>query len=414
MLAAAGYVVVVASLAHAAGGPSSLWVRLSLVAVAAAPMAVRRRWPVPAFAVAVTAAVASVALGALRDPLLAPAFTVYAVALDQPRRRWIPTAAVGVLSIVGLMAMTMGSTVPPAARHSPPADEQGLLTVLGLALMGGSWTVGRAVRDRRAFAARSARALADRAVAAERLRIARELHDVVTNSMGVITVKAGVANHVIRERPEEAHEALRDIEATGRRALAEMRHLLGVLRDDGPAPPHAGPPGSLSGGSLSGSTVSLDSVPARSVSVGSAPGASAAVGVYLADTEPAPGLSGLPELARRAAMAGVSVDLSVPDTEVPEGVGLSVYRIVQEALTNVIRHAAPATCRVTVTVIAGTVRVEVADDGPGVRTLSPGPDDGGHGLVGMRERVAAYGGVFTAGPRPAGGFGVVATLPYES
>lgn len=133
-----------------------------------------------------------------------------------------------------------------------------------------------------------------------------------------------------------------------------------------------------------------------------------------ADTEPAPGLSDLPELARRAAMAGVTVDLSVPDVEVPEGVGLSAYRIVQEALTNVVRHAAPAACRVTVAVVDRTVQIEVTDDGPGVRTLSPGPDDGGHGLVGMRERVAAYGGAFTAGPRPVGGFGVTATLPYGS
>lgn len=147
--------------------------------------------------------------------------------------------------------------------------------------------------ERREYAARSAERLARESVAEERLRIARELHDVVAHSVGLIAVKAGVANHVLRSRPEEAHEALRVIETSSRSALVEMRRLLGVLRTE---PPGLGP---------------------------------------------LPGLAALPELAERTRLAGVAVDLDVRDAGgVPEGVGLSVYRIVQEALTNVVKHAA--------------------------------------------------------------------------
>jgi signal transduction histidine kinase len=125
------------------------------------------------------------------------------------------------------------------------------------------------------------------------------------------------------------------------------------------------------------------------------------------DLAPAPGLSGLPELAARAGEAGVRVTLTLPDVDLPEGVGMSVYRIAQEALTNVVKHAGPVTCRVTVAVDGTAVNIEVADDGPG------GQPGEGHGLVGMRERVMMYGGSFSAGPRPDGGFAVTARLPYE-
>jgi signal transduction histidine kinase len=206
-------------------------------------------------------------------------------------------------------------------------------------------------------------------VSEERLRIARELHDVVAHSMSLIAVKAGVANHVAASRPEEAADALRVIEDTSKQALTEMRRVLGVLRtDDAPRD----------------------------------------------ELAPAPGLGNLPELAERAASAGVRVILDLrADPDLPTGVSLSGYRIVQEALTNVIRHAAPARCAVTVTARDGEVRIEVVDDGAG-RGVPPAEHHPGHGLAGMRERALACGGEFTAGPHSGSGFRVNARLPYQA
>jgi signal transduction histidine kinase len=200
------------------------------------------------------------------------------------------------------------------------------------------------------------------AVSAERLRIAREMHDVVAHSMSLIAVKAAVGNHVALEQPAEAREALRVIEDTSRETLAELRRMLGVLRDG-------------------------TGVPALA---------------------PAPTLDDLRTLAERAEQAGPSVDLAVEGLdELPGGVGQSVYRIVQEALTNVVKHAGATTCRIRVTGGEGEVSIEVRDDGRG------GSATPGHGLIGMRERVAVYGGDFSAEPAEAG-FRVFARLPYET
>ncbi|GAA1825921.1 sensor histidine kinase [Actinomadura chokoriensis] len=326
-----------------------------LAAAAGLPLAVRRLWPVPVFAAILSASTASLVLGLPFDSYAAAGFALYPVALARRRRRWIPTPLIGAVSAAVILG---GAIAGPGGRHAEAAGE----LLLGLAVLGASWTLGRVVRERRAQAARSARRLADQAVSDERLRIARELHDVVAHSMSLIAVKAGVAVHVAAARPDEALDALRVIETTSRGSLAEMRHLLGVLRTD-------------------------------------------------ADLGPAPGLADLTALAERAAMAGVHVDLDVDAPTLPEGVALSAYRIVQEAVTNVVKHAAPARCRVRVKADGERVRIEVTDDGPGVRVL-PGGD--GHGLIGMRERVMMYGGDFTAGPRPSGGFAVSADFPYET
>ncbi|MFI6520353.1 sensor histidine kinase [Spirillospora sp. NPDC050679] len=317
------------------------------------PLAVRRLWPVPVFAAVAAATLTGVALGVAEDNFAAAAYALYPVALARPRRRWLPTPLIG-----GVSALTLCFLAVTGAQSM---DRRVGDVLFGLALLGGTWTVGRAVRERRAHAAHTVRELADRAAADERLRIARELHDVVAHNMSLIAVKAGVADHVADARPQEAREALRVIADTSRSALTEMRHLLGVLRAE-------------------------------------------------PDLAPAPGPGGLAALAERAALAGVKVELDVRAGDLPEGVALSVYRIVQEALTNVVKHAAPARCLVRVADDGGAVRVEVADDGPGARTL-PGP--AGHGLIGMRERVMMYGGDFTAGPRSGGdGFAVSARLPY--
>jgi signal transduction histidine kinase len=182
--------------------------------------------------------------------------------------------------------------------------------------------------------------------------------------MGVIAVQAGVGAHVIDNDPVEAKRALEAISSTSRSTLTEIRRLLGVLRED------AG-----------------------------------------AQYAPAPGLHELHRLVHDVGAAGLDVDLRYEGerAELPPGVDFTAYRIVQEALTNVLKHAGPAQASVTVGYEPGALRLEVVDDGRGVNGRSSG---GGHGLMGMRERVAVYGGVFEAGPRTGGGFRVAVRLPY--
>ncbi|MEV8354228.1 sensor histidine kinase [Streptomyces niveus] len=336
------------------------WLQLSLMAAATLPAALRRLAPLPVFCWVTGVSAVAVVCDALWDPLLPAAFALYTVTVTREGRRWwerwLPGLAILFLTVAGLLA--------PAGRADTywwSAGPGQLL--LGFAALLAAGELGRVVRERRALVLRTGQQIAQRAVTEERLRIARELHDVVTHSMGLIVVKASVANHVVRTRPEEAHDALRIIEATGRGALTEMRHMLGVLRSD----------------------TTGERLPA-------------ALG-------PVPGPGALPELARRA-----GAELTTEGLEgLPEGAGLAVHRIVQEALTNVLRHAGPAVpCRVRVSAVDGVVDIEIADDGP----PRAGQPREGHGLVGMRERVALYGGTFRAGPRDTGGFAVRATLPY--
>jgi signal transduction histidine kinase len=226
--------------------------------------------------------------------------------------------------------------------------------------------LGWSVRDRRQHAeAIRARAAAD-AVTAERLRIAREVHDVLAHSVGVIAIQAGVGRRVMATRPEEARAALAAIEATSREALAGLRRTVGSLRRDDPS------------------------------------------GLAY---EPAPGLADLPRLADSAARAGVrvAVEWRGERRPLPPDVDLAAYRIVQESVTNVVRHAGTDRCRVEIAFDedAGEVAVTVEDAGRG----AVGTAGAGFGLAGMRERVALLGGEFTAGPVPAGGFRVAARLP---
>jgi signal transduction histidine kinase len=328
------------------------------------PLAVRRLLPRIVFGVVLAVSLLSTILGLVGDSFVGAAFALYVVALTLPRRRREPTLAIGLLSAF----MALGAAAVGARGVSPTAA-----IPVDCAVLGGAWTVGRVVRERRAHTAEATAQLTGRAVTEERLRIARELHDVVAHSMSLIAVKAGVANHVAAARPEEALDALRVIEATSRSALAEMRSLLGVLR---------------SGGEEGSAEASL---------------------------APAPGVDGLRGLADRAGMAGVRVRMEVRGLDrVPAGVGLSVYRIVQEALTNVVKHAAPTRCRVVVEADGWMVAIDVTDEGPGRRVLPDGGAHPGHGLLGMRERVTMYGGALRAGPRPDGGFAVSVSLPYTA
>ncbi|WP_075903943.1 sensor histidine kinase [Actinomadura sp. CNU-125] len=323
----------------------SLFVALGLGCVVVA----RRRGALRALQVALGLSGAATVVGLLWEPFVTVALVLYLVAVQGGSRRalvWCCGVALG--------ATVLGQVVRPRWEWTVAAG----WGAAAVGLCAGLWTIGRFVRARRLDADLLERQRERQIVMDERLRIAREMHDVVTHGMGLIAVKSGIANHIAGERPEEAREALRVIEATSREALGEMRRLLGVLRD------------------------------------GAEP--------------PAPGLAGLAGIAERVRAAGVRVELAVECGDgLPDGVGLAVHRIVQEAVTNVVKHAAPARCEATVRDDRGVVRIEVTDDGPGGDV-----GRGGHGLVGMRERVAVYGGRFEAGPLPGGGFRVVATLPY--
>lgn len=248
--------------------------------------------------------------------------------------------------------------------------------VVGVCLVTATaWWMGSTLRQRREYVAaleergralQAARLeLAERAVAYERLRLARELHDVVAHSLAIIAVQSSVAAHNAAKRPQDAVVALEAINSATRSALGELRALLAVVRDSG------------------------------------------------SDVAPLPTLSDVTALARHAEAAGVSVDLRLDgDVDaVPRAVGLSVYRIVQEAITNVVKHA-PSTCAtVDVRVAAGEVTIRVTN-GPGASPQAP-VTGSGTGLTGMRERVAAFGGDLTAGPAADGGWTVEATLPYD-
>jgi signal transduction histidine kinase len=225
--------------------------------------------------------------------------------------------------------------------------------------------LGWAVRVRRERAAEEVR----RRVEEERLRLARELHDVVAHSIAVINFQAGVAVHVLDRRPEQARAALLAIKQASGEALQELRATLGVLRQLGEQ-----------GGSRA----------------------------------PLPGLAQLDALVARAAQAGRRVEVRVQgeQVELPLAVDLAAYRIVQEALTNVARHAGPAAAVVRLTFGAGEVLVEVTDDGRGLAAADT-PGGGRHGIAGMRERAVALGGELEAGPGPAGGFQVRARLPFQ-
>ncbi|TDW14872.1 sensor histidine kinase [Kribbella kalugense] len=325
----------------------------------ALPAAVRRLWPIPALGVVVVVSAIAVAVGALRDPLLATAYVLYIVALTCASSRPLSNRRLfGLAGSVGLVVLVLAMVAGAPAGRSDVT-----LVLTGVAAMYGAWMLGRVVRDRRAAAARAAQALAEQAVADERLRIARELHDIVAHSMGLIAVKAGVANHVLQVRPEEVADALSVIESTSRDALVELRHMLGLLRTSNEP----------------------------------------------ADLAPPAGLAALPDLVARVESTGVRVELAVDVPEpLPEAVELTVHRIVQECLTNVTKHAHAHQCHVTVRGDANAVQVQVTDDGIGGAAVE------GHGLIGIRERVSMYGGTYRAGPYDGGGFEVVVRLPVSA
>jgi len=330
-----------------------------LVALATLPLLVRRRFPLTVLGLITVAFVAWALLGHPQHPLQSlPALVCgYSVA----------TASPGPLPLRALAFANPAAIIALGASGRVQVD---LLDAFYFLLVFiAVWLLGENVRARRAYTAQldaAQRELARAAVFEERARIARELHDIVAHAMSVITVQAGVGAHVIGERPDRAAEALRTIEHTGRQALSEMRRMLEMLRSDD----------------------ADDSL------------------------APQPGLDRLPDLVRQVEETGVrvTVDVDGAPRQPPASVDLSAYRIVQESLTNAVKHAAAAAAHVGIRYADDHLDIEVTDDGSGA--LADGGGGGtGQGLRGMVERVALFHGDFEAGPRREGGFRGRARLP---
>jgi signal transduction histidine kinase len=325
-----------------------------LAALQVVPLILRRRYPLAVLTAVTAMWIAYVAVVGGIVPI-ATAVAIYTVAAELPRKRALPAATVAVAAST-LAALALGEWGRAAGDFIPFVA---------------AWVIGDSLRTRRAYTEaleeraerleRERAAEAARARAEEQARIARELHDVIAHNVSVMVVQAAAANEVFESRPERAREALEAIEKSGRSALEELRRLLGVVRGDG------------------------------------------------ADYAPQPGLERLDELVGQVRAAGLVVAVSVAGTprRLPVAIDLSAYRVVQEALTNTLKHARATRAEVALHYGDEELGVEVRDDGEG----GGNGDGSGRGLIGMRERVSAFGGSLQTGPAPAGGFKVSARFP---
>jgi signal transduction histidine kinase len=330
----------------------------ALILLGTAALLARRRHPVAVLAVTVATTVAYLALRYPYGPVFLTVWIAVYTLAAAPHRR--PPAAFA--TVAAALVVIVATDIALTDREALLGELPGIVAVWGVQFLAPLW-LGWAVRVRREHAAEEVR----RRVDEERLRLARELHDVVAHSIAVVNFQAGVAVHVLDRRPEQARAALLAIKQASREALQELRATVGVLRQLGEQ-----------GGSRA----------------------------------PLPGLAQLDTLVAGAAGAGRPVEVTVEGerVELPLAVDLAVYRIVQESLTNVARHAGPAKATVRLAFGSREVVVEVTDDGRGA-AAGAHPDGGGHGIAGMRERAMALGGELAAGPRPQGGFHVRARLP---
>jgi signal transduction histidine kinase len=339
--------------------------RVLVVFALAAPVGLCRRWPVHVLGVLMGEYLLGSVFG-LR-PTAMPvglAALVFAICAARPRPVGL-AASVATLVVWGVQDWLVGED-PLAADKNGDA-----VLVLAIAFIGGVL-----VRERREHGHALREQAAAQAVTAERLRIARELHDMVAHSIGIVAIQSGAARRVIDTQPDRAKEALGAIETTSRETLAGLRHMLNALR--------------------------------RAES-------------DREDAAPMPGLADLDRLAAHAADAGVRVELRrVGDLRpLQQEIELSVYRIVQESVTNVVRHSGAHSCRVGIEYGPGELIIEVVDDGRAGAGTAAGSNPGaartaepdGYGLAGMRERVSLLNGRFEAGPRPDGGFRVAARIP---
>jgi signal transduction histidine kinase len=348
--------------------------RLRLAPVILEPMGLQRMWPLPVLGAAVVAAGFAMARGEhaglpLAVPLLGLA--MYLVVSRLPLRLSVPSALASGLALGGALLYAAQVT------RSPPLDADAVESFLPL---GAAWFIGNAVAARRRYESGLAEQAkrewvenaerARREVRDERVRIARELHDVIAHTMAVMTVQAAVGRRLMGKRPEEASSSLKSIEAIGRTAQEELRVVLGLLRDDGNG---------------------------------------------AAELSPAPRLADVKELAETVRASGTPVELRMTgaDRQLSPALELSIYRVVQEALTNVVKHAPQARAIVGVLISDASVRIEIADNGKLAGEHAGRHGEAGHGIVGMRERIAAFGGWLVAEPFPDGGFRVLAEVPID-
>jgi signal transduction histidine kinase len=370
VFAAVGAVIELANADDPEGPTRSLWVMTPCVLAITLPLVARRRFP---FAAPVATLVAGAATSFL-EPQLIPwsgflFLTVLTAAFLLGMLRERPQAFTGLALAIGLVATVV--------RNTPQEEGFGEALFISIAVTV-VWLAGLALGHKLEQAeARAARAESEReekareAVAEERARIARELHDVVAHSVSVMTVQAGAVRRLLKPDQQREREALETIETTGRQALNEMRRLLGILRQaegaDGEGP----------------------------------------------ELAPQPGIDSLERLVRQVRRSGMPVDLRVEGEryDVAPTVDIAVYRVVQEALTNALKHAAPAHAEVVLRYGEEGLELEVSNDG---RDRQNGGGGAGHGLEGMRERIAFTGGTLHAGPRDGGGFVVRAQIPLPN
>lgn len=337
---------------------------VAIVALETLPLTFRRRAPATVLIIVATAALAHLVAGFHNGffDTFAGVVAIYSVAAHRPRR--VSLIFLAVLPLALALAMLVD-------WHN-----QGRVNLVdipyNLLLFLSAWLLGDNLQTRRAYDVqmeRERREQARAALAEERARIARELHDIVAHSVSVMVLQANAGERVAASKPEQAGEHFAAIQATGRQALSELRRLLGVLR-----------------------------------------GADAGA----ASLEPQPGLSGIERLAAEARRSGVETTVHVEGDPavLPEAMQLSAYRVIQEALTNTLRHAGASRADIAIRCGTRALDVEVVDDG-----RSPATTDGsvrtGHGLIGMQERVHLFGGELEAGPRPEGGFRVWASFPLD-
>jgi signal transduction histidine kinase len=334
------------------------WLFVLLLILSTVPYAWRRRWPTAAFLISMVAVTVLWLLGYNAGALpLMLMFGGYFVAVARPARELVLCSAVA-LGCFGLLWWAGGA---------PYGPRDALISVLALAITVGVGRAGRLRVDLANARAEAAEEAVRRRSSEERLRIARELHDIIGHSLGTIAVQAGVGRHLMEAEPEKAADALDSIAKISRDSLEEVRSVVAALRDD--VPPY----------------------------------------------RPAPGLADLPELVETVRATGLAVELTLPDDveAVPRQTGAAVYRITREALTNVLRHSGASNASVQVDHHDGRVDVAILDDGGGAGN-GLGPSGSGHGIAGMRERAEALGGSLSAGPSTDGGFLVTASLPLGS
>jgi signal transduction histidine kinase len=335
------------------------WLFALLLILSTVPYAWRRRWPTPAFLISMLSVTVLWLLGynAGTLPLLLM-FGGYFVAVARPLWELLLCSAVA----VGCFALLWwGGGAPYGPRDA-------FISVLALAITVGLGRAGRLRVDLANAHAEAAEEVARRRSSEERLRIARELHDIIGHSLGTIAVQAGVGRHLMDTEPEKAADALDSIAKISRDSLDEVRSVVAALRDD--EPPY----------------------------------------------KPAPSLTDLPDLIETVRSTGLAVELKLPnDVEaIPRQAGAAVYRITREALTNVVRHAHASTASVQVDHHDGLVEVAIRDDGGGAGNGRGPHFGGGTGITGMRERAEALGGSLSAGPARDGGFLVTASLPVAA